>query len=87
MGNRFKIPVPVSVRWGNAGSYGQPTVGGGSKHGGVEPRKIRAPLTLKCDGERRLRTKELVDALLPRKASKLQLILSVPQSDTGRRGE
>ena len=46
----------------------------GSKRRGVESRKIRAPLTLKRDGERRLRTKELVYALLPRKASKLQLI-------------
>ena len=56
----------------------------GSKHVGVEFRKTRTPLTLKCDGERRLRTKELVYALLPRKTSKLQLMLSVPQSDTGR---
>ena len=75
MGNRFKIPVPVSVRWGNAGSYGQPTIGRGSKRKGVELRKIRAPSTLKRDGERRLRTKELVYARLPRKTSKLQLIV------------
>jgi hypothetical protein len=54
-----------------------------SKCVGVGARKIRLSY-LKHDGERSLRMMELVYALLPRKVSKLQLILSVPQSDTGR---
>ncbi len=30
---------------------------------------------------------EVSDTLLPRKATKLQLVLTVPQTDTGARGE
>ena len=32
----LKFLYQLSVRWGDAGSYGQPTVGVGSKHVGVE---------------------------------------------------
>ena len=73
MANRYKIPVPLSVRWGDAGSYHQPPVGWGSKRIGGSLRQIRVVITLKRDGERSLRTKELMDARLPRKTSKLQL--------------
>jgi hypothetical protein len=40
--------------------------------------------TLKCDGDGSLRMNKLIDARLPRKVSKLQLIKPVPESDTGR---
>ena len=48
---------------------------------GVELRQIRVPLTLRT--ETRIYGSEVVDALLPGKTSKLQIIRTVPQTDTG----
>ena len=75
MENRYKIPVPIVSAMGLRRKLNQPAIGRRSKLVGGRLWQIRAFLTLKSDGERRLRTKELVYARLPRKTSKLQLIV------------
>ena len=50
----------------------------------MKRRQIRASL---CRAARRVLLDEVTDTTLPGKASKLQVMQSVPQSDTGRQGE
>ena len=47
-------------------------------------RQIRGPLHR---APRRVHQDEVTDATLPGKTSKLQVVQTVPQSDTGRQGE
>ncbi len=86
MANRYKIPVPLFSSDGvTQEATCQPPVGGGLSSQVDISGKSGMLLTLSCDGERSLRTKELTDVRLPGKASKrCNWMTPVPQSDTGR---
>ena len=86
MENRYKIPVPFVVRWGDAESEpGLLLVEVKVRRGKTQANPALVNPETRDEGI--LRVNEVGVARLPRKTSKLQLQMPVPQSDTGRRGE
>ena len=83
-GKLVNIPVLPCNAMGGRRRLGNPPVGWWFKRLGVHSRQIRSDYLRRDDEALRA---EVADTLLPRKVPKLQLQESVPETDTGGRGE